>query len=459
MSVRRSLILLTIVALALPVASFGLQSIPAVAPATSEEENLLFHTVGYGDVEVTINAIGSIAADKIARLSLTVPGRVAEILVEEGDAVTAGTPLLRLEDTQARLAYEQAELALEQAELNLQDLLDGPDERDIRIAEANVASAWSAYNAIANAVSADELRAAELRVQQAEEAYIAANRARRVAGGDSEEAIRLLDAKIGEASFNLEIARQQLQQLQTASGPDLNAAAARAAAAEAELERIKAGPTDAEIENAQVAVTQAQMELEQAASQWAKYTLTAPFDGIVAALNVEVGALVSPGMPVVELADIEPLRLTVDVDEIDIRRIREGLPAIVRIDALANLELPATLERISLVGNNVEGIISYPVDVALIEADDRVRAGMTAETEIVVESRENVLVVPNQFVRLERRFNRAYVNQVLLDGSLRETEIELGLQGSEYSEVLSGLRQGDVIALSQSAQPLDFFGG
>ncbi len=64
MSVRRSLILLTIVALALPVASFGLQSIPAVAPATSEEENLLFHTVGYGDVEVTINAIGSIAADK-----------------------------------------------------------------------------------------------------------------------------------------------------------------------------------------------------------------------------------------------------------------------------------------------------------------------------------------------------------------------------------------------------------
>jgi HlyD family secretion protein len=236
-------------------------------------------------------------------------------------------------------------------------------------------------------------------------------------------------------------------------------AAARAAAAQAELERVQAGPTETQIRNAQVAVDRANTDLNQAAQELAKFLLTAPFDGLVAQVNVEEGSLVSPGLPVVQFVDLNPLRVSVDVDEIDIRSIRDGMPAAVKVDALSDLELSATIERIALVGSNSEGIITYPVEVALTGSDPRVRPGMTSEAEVVVDSRADVLVVPNQYIRLDRRANTAFVNLLQSDGTLREIQVTLGLQGAQSSEVVSGLAAGDVIAASTSGQPLSFFGG
>lgn len=458
MSVRRSILVLSLFVLLLPVAGFAART--QQMQAANPVRNLQLHTVGRGNVHLTVTAVGEIEADEVAQLSFTSGGRVVETFVKVGDVVQQGDPLVRLDATTQQLAYEQAELALRAAELSMQDLLDGPDEGDIRIAEANVASAWAQYNAIADAVSDEDIRAAELRVEQAQQAFIAANQARRVAGGDDPESIALMDAKIGEASFNLAIAQQQLQQLRTASGPDLTAAAARAAQAEAELERVKAGPTEAQIRNAEVAIEQAQTDLEQAAEELAKYTLVAPFDGVIGRVDAEIGALVAPGVPVVQLVDLEPMRLTVEVDEVDIRRVREGLPALVEIDALQGVELPAVLERISLVGRSQDGIISYDVDVTLTNEDPRVHVGMTAEAQVVVESREGVIVVPNSYVRLDRRLNQAFVNVVTDDGKLTETQIELGLQGEDVSEVLSGLDEGATIAVDLDAQNLSsFFGG
>jgi HlyD family secretion protein len=457
MSVRRSLIVLTLLTAIAPMAAFSSRT--TQMQAANPTQNLRVHTIERGHVIVTISAVGQIEADETANLSFTTQGRVTEKLVEIGDFVNAGDPLVRLDAAAQELAYQQAELAVQTAELNMQDLLDGPDEGDIRIAQANIDSAWAQYAAIADGVSDDDLRAAELRVQQAQDSYVAANEARRVAGGDDEDSIALMDAKIGEASFNIGIAEQQLQQLRSASGPDLAAAAARATQAEAELERLLAGATDAQIHNAEVAIEQAQTNLEQAAEELEKYTLTAPFDAVIGSIDVEIGTLARPGAPVVQLVDLEPMRLTVQVDEVDIRRIYEGLDASVEIDALQGIKLPAVLEQIALVGQADEGIINYDVDVALTENDPRVHVGMTAEAEVVVESRDNVLLVPNDYVRLERRQNQAFVNVLDDEGNLSEREIQLGLQGEQFSEVLSGLNEGDVIAVDLSEESFSFFGG
>ena len=452
---------MTIATLALPVGVYTAQTQQQqqqAATAAVAAESLIYHTVARGDVDVTISAVGAIEVDQIANLSFTNQGRITEILVEQGQVVRSGDPLLRLDSRNAQIAYERAELAVESAQLALEDVMDGPDEGDIRIAEANVASAWAAYNAIADAVSPEEIQAAQLRVDQAQRAYEDVNRARRVAGGDNEQAITILDAQIGEYSFNLEIARQQLSQLQNSNGPQLSAAAARANAAAAELERVRAGATDTQVRSAEVSVERAMTDRDQAAQDLAKFTLSAPFDGIVTRVDVEVGSLVSPGLAVLQFVDVDPLRVTVDVDEIDIRRISDGMPAKVTIDALANVELPAAIDRIALVGANDAGIITYPVEVALTASDPRVRPGMTSEAEVIVDSRADVLVVPNEYVRLERRLNRAYVNLVQPDGTLQEVEIELGLQGALSSEVVSGLEAGDVVAASTTGQMPSFFG-
>ncbi|MBL8131986.1 MAG: hypothetical protein JNL42_09020 [Anaerolineae bacterium] len=92
-------------------------------------------------------------------------------------------------------------------------------------------------------------------------------------------------------------------------------------------------------------------------------------------------------------------------------------------------------------------------------ADSRVRLGMTAEAQVVTQRQEDVLVVPNQYIRLDRRGGAAFVNLVQPDGSLVETAVTLGLQGVDSSEVVGGLRAGDVVAVDLGSDALPGLGG
>jgi hypothetical protein len=70
-----------------------------------------------------------------------------------------------------------------------------------------------------------------------------------------------------------------------------------------------------------------------------------------------------------------------------------------------------------------------------------------------------VLVVPNQYIRLDRQENQAYINRVTADGTLQEIPVTLGLQGQDQSEITAGLDEGDVIGIDLSADQLLVFGG
>jgi len=458
MSVRRSLVVLVVLTLALPLIVFSVRANQAQNGAASR--NLQYYTVQTGSLDVSVTAIGTIESQAVASLSFTEAGRVAEVLAQPGDTVFAGDVLARQASDNEQIAYDRATLAVQLAELRKQDLLEPADDSDIRIAEANVDSAWGAYLGIQNAVTPEDLQAAEIKYQQAQQAHQDAVDARTQAdGGQVDQAYQLLDAQVGQAAFDAEVARLQLQALQNGNSGAFNAAYARVIQAQKELERAQAGPTQTEIDNAEIAVEQAQAELDQAKLSLDRMTLTAPFDGLVSALNVEVGSLATPSLAAVELTDTSALHVTVQVDEVDIRQIREGMAAQVRLDALPDVELLAIVERIALVGTNEDGIISYDVEVILNATDPRVRVGMTAEASVIVEKREDVLVVPNLYVRLDRELDKAFVNIAHSDGTLEEVEVQLGLQGQDSSEVVSGLAPRDVVAVDLSSDRISFFGG
>lgn len=460
MSILRTLIVLTLVTLALPVVVITQQVGQAQMSAETQSSSIQLHTVERGDVAVVVNAIGSVEANEVVQLSLTTPGRIREVLVEEGDYVLAGDVLVQQIDDTQRIAYEQALLALDLANLHLYDLLQPVDEDDIRVAEAKVRSAWGAVQGAQSIVSAADLQAAELALQQAQIAYDEAARRRATAqGGQADEQYALLDAQLGEASFNLEKARLQLENLSTANRGQIGAAYARALQAEAELEQVKAGPHQAEIDQAELAVRQAELKLDEASTAYNRLRLIAPFDGVVSKVYVEEGSLAAPGVPVVELTNLDSLHVRAEVDEVDIRQIRSDMAARVQLDALPNTRLAGTISRIAVLGRDQDGIVSYDVEVRLDENDVRVRHGMTAEAAVVVEERRNVLVVPNLFIRLDRRNNQAFVNVYKEDGNLEEIEVGLGLQGQDNSEIVSGLSEGDVIAIDLSGGTFSLFGG
>jgi HlyD family secretion protein len=459
MSVRRSLFVLLLLMMLLPTWVFFSRANPpemSEAPTTLQE-----YRVERGDLDVNITAVGRIESDQQSRLSFLSGGRVAAVRFDVGDRVMEGDVLAELDSEAQQIAYDQASLALEAAEVQKQRLLDGADEGQIRIAQANLDAARSAAASIAGVVSADQIRALELAYQQALVAVEDANRARTTAPGEQPpEAYQLLEARIGQAAFNAEIARLQLEQARSGAPAGQRAAAqARVEQAQAELDRLLAGATQPEIDRADALIAQQQIQLDQAAAALERTRLTAPFDGIVTAVNVDEGGLALPGVAAFELTDTDPLRLTVQVDEIDIRQIQADMPARVRVDALPGLELGATLERVALLGTNSGGIVSYDVLVRLDDLDSRVRVGMTAEASVTVESRRDVVVVPNLYIRLERQTGRAFVNLVREDVTLEEVEVVLGLQGQDQSEIVSGLNEGDVIAVDLSADDISLFGG
>jgi HlyD family secretion protein len=409
---------------------------------------------------VAVTAIGTIEANSTANLSFTQPGRVVDVLVQPEDSVFAGDVLARQASDSETIEYNRTSLAAQLAELQKQDLLEPSDDSEVRIAEANVDSAWGAYLGIENSVTPEDIRAAELKYQQALQAQSDAHDARIQADGDQvDEAYTLLDAQVGEAAFNAEIARLQLESLKDGNSGALNAAYARVIQAQKALDQAKAGATQTEIDNADIAIQQAQAELDQAEQGLNQTALIAPFDGIVSVVNVEVGAVGTPSLPAFELTDISALHLTVQVDEVDIRQVKEGMPAQVRLDALPGVTLPATVGRIALMGTNDNGIVSYDVDVQLDASDPRARVGMTADASVIVEKREDVLVVPNLYIRLDRETNQAFVNLVRADGKLEEIEVTLGLQGQDSSEILSGLKAGDTVAVDLSSDRISIFGG
>ena len=251
-------------------------------------------------------------------------------------AVTAGQPLLRLDTTRldAQVAAAQAAVAAGDAQVSQ--------------AQANARAA------------AAQVTVADAGVDQAQKAADAAD-ANRDGTPSGTTLRRAANAEVDRARAALRAARAQL----TAAKRTADAADAGLAAAKADAVR------------SQAALTEVQAAL-------ADLTLEAPFAGIVASLDADVGETVSPGAPVARIADTGGWRFeTIDLDEAAIGRLAEGAQATITVDAFPDVEIPATVTAISSFGESSAGDIVYVVTLEPSgDLPDGLRWNMTASAEI-----------------------------------------------------------------------------
>lgn len=188
----------------------------------------------------------------------------------------------------------------------------------------------------------------------------------------------------------------------------------------------------------------------------AETQLKAPFAGVVAEITGEVGEYVTPSPPgvatppAVDLIDYTCLYVTAPIDEVDAGRLRTGMTARVSLDAFRGQYFPATLTRISPYVLELEKQArTVAVDVQLTHEEDAAQllVGYSADVDIVLETAADTLRIPTEAVLEGDRVYRLDPDS----NRIELVDIEVGLRNWNYTEVTSGLSEGDHVVTSLDA--------
>jgi macrolide-specific efflux system membrane fusion protein len=244
----------------------------------------------------------------------------------------------------------------------------------------------------------------------------------------------------------------------TQQGAALASATADYQAALGNFKITAATINDSALRTAASSVAQAQISVDQAQDNIAKASLVAPFDGVVAAVNYNVGDTVgggggstsSTGISVsasgagVVIADPTQLQVKVTLSEVDVAKVKVGQVAQMALDALPGNTYTATVSAIGPVPTVTSGVVNYPVFLSVTKPDSQVRPGMTANLNIIVDSRSDVLLVPTRAVRTQ---GNQKVVTVLFKGQSIQTPVTTGLSNDTQIEIVNGLNLGDEIVI------------
>jgi HlyD family secretion protein len=175
-----------------------------------------------------------------------------------------------------------------------------------------------------------------------------------------------------------------------------------------------------------------------------------PIDGFILEKMVEVGDPVVPlstyqeGTVLMSMAEMNRLVFRGTVDEIDVGRLRAGMPVEITIGALPDARVEGRLSLISLKARTVDNSTVFPVEITLTQTSGTVlRAGYSANADVIINQRDSVLSIPERLIRLEN--DTARVTVLLPDGSTGDRVVERGLSDAINIEILSGLNEGELV--------------
>jgi HlyD family secretion protein len=214
-----------------------------------------------------------------------------------------------------------------------------------------------------------------------------------------------------------------------------------AGAAESQEAACRAAAEQIQVSNARIDAARARLD---------RTILRAPFAGIVAEINGEIGEFVTPSPvgiatpPAVDVVDTSCIYVTAPIDEVDAPRVRPGMPARVTLDAFKERSFRAHVRRVAPYILEVEKQArTVEVEAEIEDRDDAVLLpGYSADLEVILAERPDVVRVPT---RALIEGNRVFVVE---GGRLRDRKVVTGIGNWEYTEVTQGLKAGDRVVVS-----------
>ena len=386
-----------------PIIKTGREMVFGKPPQKATVKDFKFQPVTRQDVHQKVLATGTVSLKTGAEVKIgaRISGQVKSLLVKIGDFIRAGEiiAIIEHEDLLSRVARFQADLDAEKAR-QLKILAEGPLEINKAIAER------------------EELQVQIKLAQKMLERNLELNQKGFVSTtvlDEAEEKLAVLLARINLANEELKLKQSQLE-------------------------------NDSRL--AQAMVDKAQANLAEEEIQLSYATITVPIDGIVAFVSTQEGETVVASLNAptfVTLIDLRKLEVTVFVDETDIGRIEVGQRAKFTVDTYANQFFNGKVREIHPKAVIKDNVVNYEVilDIEKKKAA-KLRPEMTANVVVTTGTRKNILTLPKEAVKREGK-KTFVVMQV--NGELEDKPVELGWRDSGRIEVVSGLKEGDLIGI------------
>ncbi|MEL6814345.1 MAG: efflux RND transporter periplasmic adaptor subunit [Cyanobacteria bacterium J06598_3] len=367
---------------------------------------------------VRITASGQVKSIQTSNLSPKTAGIVNEIFVEQGDRITQGQLVARMDSAQLSAQLTQNQASVAEAEAALDDALEGPSGTDI----GQVAAALDVAEA--------QLNEARARLTLAED--------------EQNRNQRLYDA----GAISLSELDRAISERRTAAA-SVNQFVARIAEAEQRLIDAQNGNDTTDIAQAEARLLRAQGQLQAIQLQLNDTEIRAPFDGIVTNKIANAGSFVSPATAATGAAAASAaivtiasgLEVTAEVPEADISRIKIDQDVDINADAYPTETFKGTVKRIAPEASERQNVTVFEISIELVTGLDLLRSNMNTTVAFIGNRLEDALVVPA--VSIITQGGETGVLVPSESGKAQFEPVVLGTQSGDRIQIVDGLESGD----------------
>ncbi len=235
----------------------------------------------------------------------------------------------------------------------------------------------------------------------------------------------------------------------------------------ASLADLKNGPDELDLRSQQISISQRQSALADAKEKLNDYSIRAPFDGVIAAMNVNQGDSIASISSYGTIATIitKSRVAGVSLNEVDASKVKVGQKAMLSFDAIDGLTIAGEVSQIDTIGTVSQGVVSYNVKI-IFDSSDQIKPSMSVSASIITDVKQDILLVPSAAIK---GTEGAYYVETLSADSLSgqnatssagvisasapvQQTVETGLSDDTSVEVTSGIKEGDLVVIKTVVQ-------
>jgi multidrug efflux pump subunit AcrA (membrane-fusion protein) len=367
-------------------------------------------TVRRGTVAVTSSAAGTVQASATRGLSFSMTGTVTEVDVKAGDTVTAGQTLAKIDNTDAQSAVDTAQTQVSSAQdaLNKATATATPTTSSgCQVTGAGYTSASPSPSLSTSASPSPTVRAS-------------ATRSTGSSGGTGKSGSGTTGTNCGTSG----------------GGTGTGSGSSRGGSG---------GSTDS-LFSAQQQLNNANLALQQAQQKLAGTVITAPIAGKVLSVSGTVGSSESPGSTgFIVLSGVNDTEVTASFTETDVAHLAVGQATAITLPDRPGQTYTGKVSQVSPVGTTSGKLVKYPVQISFDQVPTDLLYGQTANVAVITQSVTDVLYVSSTAVTNIQSGSGTVT--VRASGHDTQRTVQIGLRGDQYTEIKSGLSQGETVVV------------